>query len=343
MPCKRNIKRIILVLSVFLFTLDTHTGWAIPINNGLNGFGFFEVDVLDAGESRQGNKGTGQNQVDLIFDLFHYIDVGATGSQAVRLSESTTSPAALEKDAAGILTGNVVSSGSIKRLNLPDIDWMTTSRIKPFSQQYSTNFAFSAPPGTLGDLRLIQYLDADIPMDDFEDDRLIVNPGFLRTVDSPTNFETTERLSLSQRLTAGPTGPNIGATSPFITEGWVADVWNNIKPALQNDNFNFGNNNYFLEDGNILNLSEFTGGDPGFGGVQAFGNSSGKDIVHAVSFITQATNTSSLLAQNQVVDRDFVSLNLITDVGTPIPEPSTLLFLTTGLVGLGAARWLRRR
>jgi len=146
---------VLLVVSVGMGQNPTTIDNDVPLGK----FGHFSIELLEAGTSRNGMI-TGEKasnaslvDVDVIFSLDSYIDVGANGN-GFSLNSGNASQA---------LTGDdeVTSTGSFIGSAGNTIDWRSVSTIPNGSDTMSTEFTFAARSGTMGHGRFIRYLDID--------------------------------------------------------------------------------------------------------------------------------------------------------------------------------------
>lgn len=306
----------------------TPSAHAILVDNGIAGDGFWEVDVENGGESREGNldpAGTPDGEagdVDIIFDYFHYVDVDADGG-GVRLSNTNvTSPAG---GTSG--TGGVVNSAGWFTGNNGMINWTSSSTIGAGSSLYLTTLEFSSS-NPFGVVRLIQYLDEDVL--GVSDDHLIVvgTPGLddfqLLTVDDDNN------VGVSHAATY-----NTATGMTYI--GWAADKFSD----LRSDITGAGGATYsvpgVVDTTSLPDLG--VGGDARYPGLQAYGPA---DITSAIAFDfdPEAFFASVIFSLGGSPSGTPPPPPTETDGRVSLPEPTTTALLTLGLVGLG---WVRRR
>jgi hypothetical protein len=172
--------------------------FAINIDNGVVGDGFWQVDVQNGGDSFTGNLNpTGAiGNTEVIFEYYHMVDVGANGGGTPLSSTTITSPTALSGP------DEVSSAGSFAGQN-GTINWSAVSSIAAGSPLYLTELTFTSS-SPFGVVRLIQYLDEDVL--GFSDDRLIVlgTPGAddfqLLTVDNIDNVGVSHAATYNTAL-----------------------------------------------------------------------------------------------------------------------------------------------
>jgi hypothetical protein len=284
------------------------------IDNGIIGAGRWEVDVLAGGETRAGilTPVAPPGATDVIFDYFHYVDVGANGG-GVRLGNTTiTMPPAL--------TGpnQVTSAGTFAGQN-GTISWVAVSSIAPGSPIYQTVLTFSSQ-NPFGSLRVIQYLDEDVL--GISDDHLIVigTPGTasfqLLTIDDNNNVGVSHAA-------------NYLSASNFTYIGWAADEFADLRNAIT------GAGASYSIPGVVDTSSLPPIVDPRFPGQPAFGP---EDITSAIAFDINPNATSASVI--------FTLGGLPTGqpVVQSIPEPTSLLVFGAALAGVvGFARKRRVR
>lgn len=296
------------------------TAEAVFIDNGVMGDGRWQVDALAGGESRTGNldptgsPGGITGTTEIIFDYFHYVDVGANGG-GVQLGNTTVT-------SGPTLTGpnQVTSTGSFAGAN-GTIEWTAVSSIAPGSTLYLTSLSFSSTM-PLGTLRVIQYLDEDVV--NVSDDHLVVigTPG-------GADFQL---LTIDDDLPIGVSHAAGYTTATNMTYiGWAADEFSDLRSAIT------GSGAAYSIPGVVdtTDLPPIT--DSRFPGNPAFGP---EDITSAIAFDVDpnATFASVLFSLGG------------SPTGAPppppppppngqVPEPGTLTLLA---LGLGGFAWLGR-
>ncbi len=287
---------------------------AILISNGIAGDGFWQVDAGNGGESRTGNLNPSgaQGTTDVIFDYFHYVDVGANGG-GVRLDSTTISQAATLTN-----PNEVTSAGSFAGAN-GTINWRAVSTIAPGSPIYQTALTFSSNTA-FGTVRVIQYLDEDVL--GVSDDRLVVigTPG-------QADFQL---LTIDDNNDVGVShGANYLTATGMTYAGWAARQFSSLRGAIT------GPGESYSIAGNVTGIPAIT--DARFPGAQVFGT---LDITSAIAFDFDPNAT---LASVNFTLGGLPSGRPIPTCGEPglppcqtsVPEPAGLSLLGIGLLGVG--------
>lgn len=141
---------------------------AIQIDNDLptTTVGYWSVDLLAGGEASLAfvtavgsPSGTQFDAEQVIFDYHTYIDTGGLGG-AFRLPVSATAGPTLVNDGPG--PDQVDSSGLFIGESGNTIEWSVSSTIEDGSTTLFSTFVLTAQSGSLGNIRLYQYLDEDV-------------------------------------------------------------------------------------------------------------------------------------------------------------------------------------
>lgn len=310
-----------LLTGTALLALGAAPAAAINIDNGVAGDGRIVVDSLAGGETRTFNLDpTGATGLtEIVFDYFHYIDVGADGG-GVRLGSLATSGPTLTGAA------EVSSSGSFLGQN-GTIDWTAVSSIAPGSTVYQTTLSFSSND-PFGVVRVIQYLDEDVL--GVSDDRLIVlgTPGGadfnLLTIDDDNDVGISHSASY---LTA--------QGMDYI--GWAADEFSDLRSAITGAGAAYSIAGV-VDTGSLPDLG--IGGDARFPGAQAYGP---EDITSAIAFDfdPDATFASVIFALGGAPS-GTPPPPPDDDNGNQVPEPASMLMFAAGLLGFAVSRRRRR-
>jgi len=225
-------KRISLAIIVSIGLLGVTQSQAVLINNDepTTTVGHWEVDILLGGESRNawitavGSPSTTQiDHTEVVFDYYTYIDVGTPGA-AFRLSATSTSGPTLIN--GGVGTDQVDSAGDFPGAAGNTINWTVSSTIDDSSTTMTNTFVLTAATGTLGNIRLYQYLDEDVlgPANDF-----FLTRGSAATFDLELfTVDHPEAIGVSH---SGALNAGQGLVDSNFA-GWAGDQYNNMKPAI---------------------------------------------------------------------------------------------------------------
>jgi hypothetical protein len=211
------------VLAVPLLSISVSSVSAAVIDNDLTSgtVGYLSVDVDTGGQTTLLNatldgEVSGVQTDNIVFEYSSYVDVGAAGG-GVKLSG--TAPASVGDDA-------VSSSGSFTGDSGNTINWTVTSSIPNGGSLMTNVFEFTAATGSLGAIRLFQYLDEDVfgVSDDVFFTRGTGVSGDLElfTVDDD------EKVGLSH-------GGAYSVAQGLINSefaGWAANVFDSMRPAI---------------------------------------------------------------------------------------------------------------
>jgi hypothetical protein len=258
-------------------------GPTITIDNGVSGDGRFEVVAGRGGESSTVNidpPGAPPLQ-DIMFELNHYVDVGADGG-AVELNVTT-----ITQEPTLVDTNVVISKGTFAGKN-GAVNWTAVSGVAPGGSTYGTALTFSSNT-PLGTLRIIQYADIDVsPLgsNDLVALGAFNQPTFqLLTIQNPANGNVGLRMLQPQ-------------VSNASCGGWAARPYPDLITAI------VGNGTTYSPTGAVVDLSSVV--DARFPGAPAYGPD---DITAAIACdvnpdATQATVVFTISAEANLTAPD---------------------------------------
>jgi hypothetical protein len=286
--------------------------FAALIDNGIVGDGRWEVDVLAGGESRTGNLNPvgAIGNTDVLFDYFHYVQVG--NGNGTRLSATNVTQAPTLSGA-----NQMTSQGSFNGEN-GLVNWTAVSSIAPGSPIYLTQITFSSLQ-PFGVLRLIQYLDEDVF--NVSDDNLIV-------------FGTSGQAGFELLTVDGANAVGVSQSAGFATAqnmtylGWAADEFADLRTAIQNGTASFS-------VAGTVDLGDLPAiADPRFPGRPAFGPS---DVTSAIAFALDPNAMSGSVSL--ALGGSPRGGPVITPV---IPEPGTFSLMALAAAAALVTRKLRK-
>jgi hypothetical protein len=247
----------------------------------------------------------------VIFDYFTYISTGTTASI---LSGDPVTGEGNATSSSGAFTG---SGGNT-------INWTVTTALPASSPVITSTFTFTAETGSLGTIRLFQYLDEDLESvsDDVFFTRGSVAGGDLQlfTVDTPKLYGVSHGGAYSDAQGL--------SNSSFL--GWAADEFNQMKPVIEDGSI-------VVSPGGNIDLTSLpqTSVDP-LGTV--FGPN---DVVSVLAWFVNPE------AQTATIVTSIGGVPDITEIPpeepNPIPLPAGLWMAMSGLALLGGGRLARRR
>lgn len=275
------------------------------IDNGVAGAGRLEVDLGAGGEDSLlytplvGPSGP----TFLIFELNHYVDVGANGG-GVQLGDTViTQPPTITGPNQVTSAGNFAGNGGT-------INWTAVSTIVPGSHTYTTTLTFTSGE-PFGTVRLIQYMDGDV-------DNLGVNALIALGTFGQPDFRLLT-ASTSRRLAVGHLSPTVTNATCL---GWAGSPFDELRSLI------LGAGTTYSPAGNVINLSPFVSSTfgPGFGP---------NDITSAVACDLAPGATTATIVFSLTVE-DLVS-------GIPTLSQWATIVMLALLVGVAVWRLRRRR
>jgi hypothetical protein len=266
-------------IGVFLLSVPLGTN-AVEISNGIPAgtVGHFRVDVEDGGATRNvfvtAARFVSGDLVtrNVVGNYYIFFDQGASG-RGDRLRAPLPVPDPSNPN-------HVTSNGFLVGVNGTVISWTAVSSIAPGAQVMTTTYTFIAEPGkVLGPLRLLQHLDANVPVPEGASDDVFFQTGSAVGGDLKLfTFDNTDIYGLSHSGALLP-GNNLQNAS---FAGWAADHFDNIISSI------LAAGQPVSPDGIIANLSSFQ--HPQLGPV--FGPA---DIVSVLAWDVVPTATSAVI------------------------------------------------
>jgi hypothetical protein len=267
-------------------------GPTVTIDNGIPGDGRLEVVSGRAGETSTVNiDPTGPPPLqDIMFELNHYVDVGADGG-AVQLGNTT-----ITREPTVTGPGQVTSAGTFLGSNDGNtISWTAVATIPAGSSKYVTTITFSSTRA-FGSTRLIQY--ADIDVNPLGSNDLVV----LGTFNQP-NFQLV--------TVQDPANGNIAFTQaqPQVTNancvGWAAQPFADLRSAIT------GAGASYSPAGAVVSLNQTT--DSRFPGSPAFGPA---DITIAIACDLNPNATSATVILTVAAQAETKSATVTSVTGS---------------------------
>ena len=269
----------------------------IFIDNGISGDGFWQVRSSEGGTTTTafldptGSPAGISGKTQIIFQYFHFVDVGADGGGEILHNTTITTPANLTP------LNEVTSAGLFEGEN-GTISWTAVSFIEPGSPLYLTELTFTSD-NPFGPVRLIQYLDEDV--EGSTDDVLIPigTPG----------ADDFQLLTLDDNIPIGVSHSATYNTAVGMTYiGWAADRFNDLRNTIGGAGVTYS----ISGEVDTTHLPEIIGGDSRFPGLPAFGPA---DISSAIAYDLdpEATFASVILALG----------GSLAGEPPPVPTPTT--------------------
>ena len=215
-------------IGVFLLSVPLGTN-AVVISNGIPAgtVGHFRVDVEDGGATRNvfvtAARASGEIVTrNVVANYYSFFDRGDSGGgERLRGVFPVADPNNLNRATSnGFLFG---VSGTV-------ISWTAVSSIAPGAQVMTTTYTFVAEPGkVLGALRLLQHLDAGVPVPEGVSDDVFFRTGSAVGGDLKLfTFDNTDIYGISH---SGALLPGNDLQSASFA-GWAADHFDNITSSI---------------------------------------------------------------------------------------------------------------
>lgn len=231
MKTGKNIFVLTLTALTLLWGLSTQAQVTIDNDELTTTVGYWRVDVNAGGEANLAfitAVGTPSNTqwdaTQVIFDYFTYIDVGPLGAAFQLPTTVSAGPTLIN---GGVGTDQADSSGTFVGAGGNNIDWAVSSTIEDSSITMVNTYTFTAQTGTLGNIRLWQYLDEDVlgPGNDF-----FLTKGSFATLDLELfTLDSPEAIGVSH------SGALVAAQDHLVNSdfvGYAGDQYNGMKGQI---------------------------------------------------------------------------------------------------------------
>jgi hypothetical protein len=235
-------------IGAFLLSVPLGTN-AVEISNGIpeGTVGHFRVDVGDAGATRKvivtaARFASGDIVTrNVVNNYYIFFDSGSTGG-----GDRLHSPPPVTVDP---VNNRVTTNGFLPGARGAVISWTAVSSIAPGAQVMTNTYTFTAEPGTvLGPLRLLQHLDAVVPVPEGASDDVFFRTG--SAVGGNLRLFTFDNADIYGISHSGALVPGNDLQNASFA-GWAADHFDNITFSITN----LGQ--AVSPDGIIANLSSF--------------------------------------------------------------------------------------
>ena len=278
--------------------------WAIEITNGLDPseVGYWRVDVQEGGNVFQAAFITGQGTPSgsmfvnerIVYEYLTLIGIGPLG-RADPLDIYVERIAELRD-------GKVVSSGTFEGENHNTINWTVSSEIPEGGSVMTSRFEFHAETGTLGHIRLHQYLDEDVL--DYEDDVFFTRGSAASGNLKLFTVDDAEAIGVSH---SGALVAAQGLMNASFS-GWAACIHNLILPSIEDGTLGVSPTGIVCDE--LLETSiEHSVVGPGYGPA---------DIVSTMAWDVDPEATSAVI------------ITTLGGVAEPPPPPADEAFVCAG-------------
>ena len=236
-------------IGVFLLSVPLGTN-AIEISNGIPAgtVGHYRVDVEDAGASRRAIVTAARFASDdivtenVVRNYYSFFDQGDIGFG----DRLRSPPGSIRVDP--IDPNRVTSNGILFGVSGNVISWTAVSSIAPGAQVMTTTYTFIAETGALGPLRILQHLDAVVPVPGGASDDVFFHTG--SAVGGNLKLSTFDNTDIYGISHSGALLPGNDLQNASFA-GWAADRFDNIISSILTAG------QPVSPDGIIANLSSF--------------------------------------------------------------------------------------